>query len=125
MKHLVTIIVLCFAVGQSIPSHAQDGKVASQIEIPTDAIDQVCKIVLKSSKSASTETDAGKILRFDDSKVVLVDATRTVRVDKSVPFLGAIPYLSRMFRNIGIGVEKLPGELTINRSEIRSIKFEK
>ena len=125
MKHLVATIVLCFAVGLSIPMHAQDGKVVSQIEIPNDAIDQVCEIVLKSSKSASTETDAGKILRFDNSKVVLVDATRTVRVEKSVPILGAIPYLGRMFRNTGIGVEKLPGELTINRSEIRSIKFEK
>lgn len=125
MKHLVTIVVLCFAVGQSIPTHAQDGKVVSQIEIPNDAIDQVCEIVLKSSKSASVETDTGKIVRFDDSKVVLVDVTRTVRVERSVPFLGAIPYLGRVFRNTAIGVEKLPDELTINRNEIRSIKFEK
>ena len=66
MKHLVTIMVLCFAVGQSKPAQAQDGKAVSQIEIPNHAIDQVCEIVLKSSKSASTETDAGKILRFDD-----------------------------------------------------------
>lgn len=125
MKHFVALLVLSFAVGQSIAAHAQDGKVISQIEIPNDAIDHVCEIVLKSSTPASTETDAGKILRFDDSKVVLVDATRTVRVEKSVPILGAIPYFGRMFRNTGIGVEKLPGELAINRSEIRSIKFEK
>ena len=125
MKHLVATTVLCFAAGQTVFTHAQDGKVVSKIEIPNDAIDQVCEILLKNSKSARTETDAGKIVRYDDTKVVLVDATRTVRVEKSVPILGAIPYLGRMFRNTGIGVEKLPGELTINRSEIRSIKFEK
>ncbi len=125
MKHFVAIIVLCFSVGQSTPTHADDERVVSQIAIPNDAIDQVCEIVLKNAKSASIETDAGKIVRFDNSKVVLADATRTVRVEKSVPILGAIPYLGRMFRNTGIGVEKIPGELTINRSEIRSIKFDK
>ena len=125
MKHLVAIIVLCFTVGQSTPTQAQEGRVESQIEIPNDAIDQVCEIILKKSKSATTETDAGKIVRYDEAKVVLIDATRTIRVEKSVPILGAIPYLRGLFRNTSIAVKKLPGELTINRSEIRSIKFEK
>ena len=125
MKNLVAIIAFCFSVGLSISTNAQDGNIESQIEIPNDAIDQVCEIVRKRSKSTSTETDAGKIVSFDDKTVVLVDATRTVRVEKSVPVLGGIPYIGRMFRNIGIGVEKISGELTINRSEIRSIKFEK
>lgn len=118
MKPLVAIVVLCFAVGQSIPTHAQGGKVISQIEIPNDAIGQVCEIVLKNSKSGSTETDAGKIARLDDTQIVLVDATRTVRVEKCMPILGTIPYLGRMFRTAGIGVEKLPAELTINESNL-------
>ncbi len=124
MRHLIAIVVLCFAVNQSILTHAQDGK-AAQIEIPNDAIDQSCEIVLKKSRSKSSETDAGKIVRYDDAKRILVDATRTVRVEKSIPILGAIPYLNRLFRNTGIMIEKVPGELTIDRSEIRSIKFDK
>jgi ribosomal protein L14 len=124
MKHLIAIIVLSLAAGQSTPLHAQEGKAVSQVEIPNEAVNRDCEIVLKKSKSKSTETNAGKIVRFDETKVVLVNATRTVRVEKSVPILGAIPNLGKLFRNTGIGVENLPGELTIDRSEIRSIKFD-
>ena len=125
MKRTFVWIGLCFVVSHSLTALAQEGKVVSIIEIPRDAIDQSCEIVLKSTKSASTEIDAGKIVRFDDVSVVLVNATRTVSAERSVPILGSIPYLSRLFRTTSIGVVKVPGELAIGRNEIKSIKFEK
>ena len=123
MKHIVAIIGLCFAFSQS--TQAQEGKVVSNIEIPGNAVNQSCEIVLKNPKSKSTETDAGKIVRFDDARVVLVDATRTLRVEKGIPILGNVPYLGRLFRNTGISIENVPGELTIDRNEIGNIKFAK
>jgi hypothetical protein len=125
MKQTIALLSLYFVVSPSLPTHAQEGKAISTVDIPSDAVNQKCEIVLDSTTSASMETNSGKIARFDNESVVLVDASRTVRVEKSAPILGSIPYLGRLFRNIGIGVEEVPGELSVDRRKIKSVKFTK
>jgi hypothetical protein len=71
------------------------------------------------------EQIAGKIVRFDNKAIVLVDASRKVRVQRGLPILNRIPYINRMFKNTAIVDERLQGELAIDRSEIRSIKIVK
>ena len=131
MKPLVTIIALCFSLGLSLSTSAQEGKAVAKNEIPNDAIGQVCEIVRKDADRSSNETEVGtisgkitgKVVRFDNDIVVLVDASRTGRIERGVPILSSIPYLKRMFKNTAIVEEKVPGELTVYRREIRSIKF--
>jgi len=122
-------IGLFFVVSQVALSatlaQAQEDKVVSNIEIPVTKVNQTCIIGMKNSDSTSTETLSGKIERFDDAKVVLVGATRSVRIERRVPILGTIPYLARYFRNVGIATENVPGELSVDRSQIESIKFPK
>ena len=125
MKQAITLIGFCLVLSQSLSANAQEVKNTSSVDIPKDAIDHKCELTLNSGAAGSTITDAGRIVRFDGQSVVLVDVTRTVRVDKSVPILSDIPYLGRMFSNVGVGVEKVPGELSIDRREIKSVKVTK
>lgn len=125
MKPVVAVAILCFSACASISTSAQDNLAKSTILISNDAVNQNCEIVLEKSKSAPQETTSGKIVRFDDKTVVLNEATRTLRVENKVPILGSIPYVGRMFQNTGMAIEKVPGELVIDRTRIRSIKFAK
>src|SRR5262245_46008337 len=92
MRKTLVLIGLCLVLGQailvlgpSILSTAQKKKIAATVSIPSDAIDQRCEIALNRGTPGSTVIDAGTIVRFDEESVVLMDVTRTVRVEQSVP----------------------------------------
>jgi hypothetical protein len=123
MKQAVALMCLCLALSQSRPLGAEEENSAPAVNIPNDAIGQRCIITLQSATLSSITTDSGKVVRFDKENVVLSDATRTVRVNKSIPVLGSIPYVGRLFRNVGLGAQDFPGEHTIPRREIKSAKF--
>lgn len=99
---------------------------AGVIALSPEAVGQTCEIVLKRKErpaSAPAETCMGEMIRFDDKSVVLVNATRTARVYRSVPVLSSIPYVKRWFRNTGTGVETITGELEVRRADIESITY--
>lgn len=125
MKLSFALVAIGFAACLSGTVDEPCEKSLPTIEIPKDAIGKDCEIIIKSASSRSIETDAGKIVRFDEKFVVLTHATRTVRVEKKVPVLGQIPYLGGLFRNVGIGTKKVPGELSIQRRNIESFKLKK
>lgn len=111
-------------------ANAQDKLPDAPIEIPEEAKGKICDVVLKKAEQESTATDiseyVGTVVRFDDKVVVLKNASRQVRIHRGLPILlNAIPYVNRLFKNTAIVSEKIQGEQTIPRSEIRSIKIAK
>lgn len=125
MNKFVTLNFLCLVASPAILLLAQERKVESKIEISDEFVDQVCEIVLNSDKPAVTQTYFGKVVQFDEEHIVMTDVSRQVRVERSVPILASIPYINRLFRNVGIGFEKVQGKLTIKRGDIHSIKLQK
>jgi|LakMenEpi03Aug12_release.lakeMendotaPanAssembly.Ray.scaffolds.fasta_scaffold602352_1 hypothetical protein len=64
----------------------------------------------------------GTVESVDGEKIVLKDVVRMVegRTESGVPMLQSVPYLSRMFRNSGIGrtSSRMPDNVTIPREKI-------
>jgi hypothetical protein len=64
----------------------------------------------------------GTIEFVDGEKIVLKDVVRMVegRTENGVPMLQSVPYLSRMFRNSGVGrtSSRMPDNVTIPREKI-------
>lgn len=64
----------------------------------------------------------GTVESVDGEKIVLKDVVRMVegRTENGVPMLQSVPYLSRMFRNSGVGrtSSRMPDNVTIPREKI-------
>lgn len=64
----------------------------------------------------------GTVESVDGDRIVLKDVVRMVegRTDSGVPMLQSVPYLSRTFRNSGVGrtSSRMPGNVTILREKI-------
>ena len=64
----------------------------------------------------------GTVESADGDKIVLKDVVRMVegRTESGVPMLQSVPYLSRIFRNSGVGrtSSRMPGNVTILRERI-------
>lgn len=64
----------------------------------------------------------GTVESVDGEKIVLKDVVRMVegRTENGVPMLQSVPYLSRMFRNSGVGrtSSRMPDNVTILRERI-------
>lgn len=103
---------------------AQESNVESKLQLSSEIVGQVCEIVLISDNPNMAQTYIGKVEELDDKQVVLNDVRRQVRVERGVPVFGKIPYLNRLFKNVGIGTEKVPGKLTLKRGDIHSIKLQ-
>lgn len=65
---------------------------------------------------------AGTVESVEGDTLVLKDVIRMVeaRTDSGVPILQSVPYLSRMFRNSGVGREtvRMPENVTMSRKDI-------
>lgn len=124
MNKILPFIFLCLVASTAASLLAQEDKVESKLQLSDDIVDQVCEIVLISDKPNMTQTYVGKVVELDDEQVVVTDVRRHVRVERGVPIFGKIPYLNRLFKNVGIGTEKVPGKLTIKRGDIHSVKLQ-
>lgn len=124
MNKILSFIFLCLVASTATSLLAQESKVESKLPLSDDIVDQVCEIVLISDKPNMTQTYVGKVVELDDEQVVVTDVRRHVRVERGVPIFGKIPYLNRLFKNVGIGTEKVPGKLTIKRGDIHSVKLQ-
>jgi hypothetical protein len=64
----------------------------------------------------------GTVESAEDDRIVLKDVVRMVegRTENGVPMLQSVPYLSRMFRNSGVGrtSSRMPDNVTIPREKI-------
>lgn len=64
----------------------------------------------------------GTVESVDGQRIVLKDVVRMVegRTESGVPMLQSVPYLSRIFRNSGVGrtSSRMPGHVTILREKI-------
>lgn len=73
-----------------------------------------------------TSRIAGTVKEISDDRVVLQDVVmiKQVRSQQAVPVVSKVPYLSRLFKNTGVGreVTAVPGEVTIELSEILHAK---
>jgi hypothetical protein len=79
--------------------------------------------VLKNKDPDSVVTDAGKMVGLDHEFVVLHNATRATRFDVTVPILGHLPFIGRLFRFTALRSEELPGTLKVRRTEVASVKL--
>lgn len=50
----------------------------------------------------------GEVLHASPNGVALMNATRQGWADHSTPVLSKVPYLNRLFKNTGVGTERLP-----------------
>jgi len=119
--------------GLALPLSADDEKdrdhaiqiVASPSILPKDAR---CRVELNPERAGRGETwmaYEGTIAKATDEGVMLaVTSVQERRVDE-VPYASRIPYVGRLFRNIGIGV-RAPGErkdVWIPSGQIRSVRL--
>jgi len=125
MKQAFALIALLGIISLSLPAYAEDKKPASTAEIPADAIGKECEVTLYGSGTVSRQTYIGKVVRFDQDKVVLDDVTRTTVVMSRVPVLGRLPYFGKRFRNTGVGIEKVSGQQSLERRKVKSLVFTK
>jgi hypothetical protein len=72
----------------------------------------------------SMEQVAGTIVSVDENVLVLNNAVKLTEGRMTgTPIVSKIPYISRLFKNSGVGREviSIPGEVSIVRSEIQGI----
>ena len=107
----------------AVPAVAQSARDGSVVAFPADGIGKTCEIVLKAKEPGCVVTNAGEIARLDQEFVVLRNGTRTTLVDRTVPILGHLPLVGRLFRYTAAGTEKVPGELMVRRAEVSSVEI--
>jgi len=78
-------------------------------------------LTLKSEQPNITLIYEGLVQEVDDETIVLGNATRTTRRDEQPPPRGRKPFVRRTVRNAGVGIETLPGEVTLRRRDLIAI----
>jgi hypothetical protein len=106
-----------------VPAMAQSTRGDAVVVFPADGIGKTCEIVLKSKEPGCVVTYAAEIARRDHDFIVLRNGTRTASVDKTVPFLGHLPLVGRLFRYTAVGTEKVSGELKVPRAEVARVEI--
>lgn len=82
---------------------------------------QSVALTLKSDSPNITIIYEGLVKKVDDETIVLGSATRTTRRDEQPPPRGRLPFVGRAVRNTGVGIETLPGEVTLRRRDLVAI----
>lgn len=113
-------LALCFPLPMLVS--AGDRFASARLSIPTDVVGEKCKFVLHTDSADESMEIVGRVARVERDCVVLQDATRTAkRVQCSVPFLGNVPVLCRLFKNVAIGSERMEGEVKVKRVDIAEL----
>jgi len=89
--------------------------------LPAVVSGQSVALTLKSESPNITVICEGLVKAVDDETIVIVNATRTTRREASSHPSGLLPFAGRVLRNAGVGVETLPGEVTLQRGDLVSI----
>jgi len=82
---------------------------------------QSVALTLKSAQPNITLIYEGLVKEIDDETIVLGNATRITRREAQPPPRGRLPFVGRAGRNAGVGIETLPGEVTLRRRDLVAI----
>lgn len=126
MDRLRKLIVFGGALSLLLPalsSMAQSSGDGSEIAYPVDGMGKKYEIVLKAKEPGHAVTDAGELARLDNEFIVLRNGTRTTWVDTTVPFLGHLPLVGRLFRYTAVKTEKVSGGLKVRRGEVARVEI--
>ena len=88
---------------------------SDEFEIPTVASPAEIAALPPGSQvalSRMTETSrfrvTGEVLHASSDGVALMNVTREAREEHGTPILSKVPYVNRLFKNTGVGMERLP-----------------
>lgn len=90
-------------------------------------VGQHCEITTKATPtgwaSVSSKTYLGTVAEANAEDVVLKDVSVMQRVESRTPVLHRIPYVNRLFKNVGIGQTHLGDRrVTVSRNEIDTVR---
>lgn len=91
--------------------------------IPHDPIGRMCKIQVKSDGPNTKTEYTGKLVRLTSKHLVLDQVTRYGTNERGVPLLDKVPYVERLFKNVGIASESIAGKKKIPRTQIVAFEF--
>ncbi len=126
MMTVVWILAGLASVGcqlTSSPTPLPPAAPAVVVEVPASVMGSKCAIHLHGSPRAS-HVYYGTVKEVTDTEVVLVDAYAEGRVERGVPVVEHVPYVSRLFKNVGIGRQTFDHEVHIPRKDIQSLEPE-
>lgn len=89
--------------------------------LPAVAVGRSYEFTLKSPTPTVTESYEGVVKEFDEASIVITGVARTVRREAEPLPRGPFGLGGRKFRNVGVGREALPGDLTVRRENLVSI----
>jgi len=85
-----------------------------------------CTVTLADSTSENTREVTGTVARAADGVLVLSDAEEitTGRSERGVPGVSSVPYVNRLFKNVGVGVIRKPvGTETFSAKQISWVRI--
>jgi hypothetical protein len=92
--------ILFWAAGGGVANAEREADI-SQLKVGSH-----CELATKETVSGNGRTLTiylGTVKELSKDSVTLEDVTFTTRSDRSPPVLGSIPYIKRLFKNVGIG----------------------
>jgi hypothetical protein len=86
-----------------------------------------CTVTLAESTWENTREVSGTVASAAEGVLVLSDAEEIItgRAERGVPGISNVPYVNRLFKNVGIGVARKPlGTETFSAKQISSIRID-
>lgn len=86
-----------------------------------------CTVTLADSTRENARQVSGTVASAADGVLVLSDAEEIItgRSERGVPAIGNVPYVNRLFKNVGVGVIRNPlGTETLSAKQIKSVRIE-
>ena len=121
---LLACVVCCSLVGCVNNGNRPMGTISSRIEASPEP-GEWCRVTLPESRSGtftkSQITLTGRVEEINGAAITLSDVVVEGRNQQSVPVLGRMPYVRRMFTNTGVGVAAV-GNRTLTPDEFERLE---
>ena len=129
MRFPSACIALCLLTGCTLfpreASPPQTIRQVSESELRSLVPDRWCRVQLRAVRqngSESRKEHIGLVQSADADSVTLTDVTTRGRYTSTSPFRN-VPYLSRLYKNTGVGAEDNPNLVTVPRDQMESVEL--